>query len=245
MKTTLIRKTMVGLLPLLLLLPATFAAQIWNTANDFSAVNNPNGVWQYGYESTLGGALILYNVPTTLGTGLNYWTSSNTGADPNPNVSHNPSTSPVAAFDFVSQPNETQFHPGASGQFSVFRWTAPFAGMFSIQADFVGLGNSSTTDLHILVNGSSVFDGAINGKGMTTAFNSTQSFVAGSTVDFAVGFGADGNYFSDTTGIDATIRSSVPEPGSTFLLLLGSVGAVFSLRRMFSRQHARPADLRL
>jgi hypothetical protein len=38
----------------------------------------------------------------------------------------------------------------------------------------------------------------------------TESVVAGETVDFTVGYGIDGDYFGDATGLDATIRLVVP-----------------------------------
>jgi hypothetical protein len=187
MKTKRKLKQMFGLFGIMLLPISSITAQSWNSADDFSAVNNPNGVWQYGYETTLGGAFTLYDLPFTPVTGLNNWSSSSIGVDPN--VLHNASASPVAIADFVIQPNQTSFHPGPNGEFSIYRWTAPTVGTFSIQADFVGLGTSSTTDLHILIDGISIFNGEINGPGMTTAFDTTQLLTAGSIVDFAVGFG--------------------------------------------------------
>jgi len=35
-------------------------AGIYDIAADFSTNSNPNGVWSYGYATTLGGTLILY-----------------------------------------------------------------------------------------------------------------------------------------------------------------------------------------
>src|SRR5262245_50818527 len=131
-------KSTFGLLALAVLPGSGMNAQSWNSADNFSAANNPNGVWQYGYEMSLGGAFTLFDIRTTRGTGLDYWTSSSLGNDPD--VSHNPSTSPVAGpdNDFVLGPNRTAFHPGPNGEFGIFRWTAPSAGLFSIHADFLG-----------------------------------------------------------------------------------------------------------
>jgi hypothetical protein len=225
-------KSMFGLLVLALLPASGTNAQSWNTAEDFSAVNNPNGVWQYGYEATLGEAFVLFDVRTNRESGLDYWISSLLGLDPD--VSHNPSSSPVAgpSDDFVLGPNSTAFHPGPNGEFGIFRWTAPTAGLFSIHADFVGLGMRSTTDLHVLVDGVPVFSDAINGPGMTAAFDTLQPLVSGSTVDFAVGFG-NGNYMSDTTGINATI-AVVPESSSLALVAAGGLtvaGSVATCRK--------------
>jgi hypothetical protein len=195
-----------GIFAFLPLLQSDCVAQIWSTADQFSATNNPSAVWQYGYQTNLGGTFNAYDTPTSLGTPLDYWVSSNVG-NPNPNVSYNPTASAVAAFDFVLQSHQTAFHPGPNGEFSIFRWTAPNTGAFAIHADFVGLGERSATDLHVLVNGTSIFDGAIDGQGTTTAFDTTATLTAGGTVDFAVGYGSSQSYLNDTTGINATIAA--------------------------------------
>lgn len=209
------------------LLAAPARAQSWSASDDFSPTNNPNGAWRYGYETALGGAFTDYNVSTTLGTGLDFWRASNVGNEPN--LFHNSSENPVEAFDFVLQPDQTAFHPGPTGQFSVFRWTAPRDGLFSIHADFVGLGSSSTTDPHVLINGVPLFNGTINGQGMTTAFDIDQSLVTGDIVDFAVGFGSNGTFVGDTTGINAMIMDSllVPEPSTLLLFVFGGLTLVW------------------
>jgi len=57
----------------------------------------------------------------------------------------------------------------------------------------------------------------------------TISLAAGDTIDFAVGYGANGDYFFDSTGINATV-GAVPEP-ATAALLLGGVLAVLQAAR--------------
>jgi hypothetical protein len=47
----------------------------------------------------------------------------------------------------------------------------------------------------------------------------TITVALGGIVDFAVGYGTDGSYYNDTTGLSATI-TTVPVPST--LLLLGS-----------------------
>jgi len=208
-----------GIFAFLPLLQSGVAAQIWNAADQFSPANNPSAAWQYGYQTNLGGVFIAYNAPSSLGTPLNYWTSSDIGI--NPNVSHNPTSNAQAVADFVLQPNHTAFHPGPNGQFSIYRWTAPSTGGFAIHADFVGLGLRSATDLHVLVNGTPVFNGALNGQGTTTAFDTTNSLTTGGTVDFAVGFGSSQDYFNDTTGINAII-TALQQPVPLNIQLNGS-----------------------
>jgi hypothetical protein len=127
-------------------------AATYVAANDFSTTNNPNGVWQYGLKTTLGSPFILLDTPTRRGTDLDFWTNSNN----EPSVFHNANATPTSAFsDFTLQPNQTAFHPGQAGEFSIFRWTAPNDGTYALHADFVGLGSSSTPRLIFLSHRSS------------------------------------------------------------------------------------------
>jgi Ca2+-binding RTX toxin-like protein len=77
--------------------------------------------------------------------------------------------------------------------------------------DFVG---PTTTDVHVLHNGVSLFDGVVNGYGPGSgpSFSGNVSVTAGDTIDFAVGYGPDGNCYFDTTGIAATITTPAPAP---------------------------------
>ena len=42
-------------------------AASFDAFTDFSTASNPNGVWTYGFETTLGGALTLYDQPSQQG----------------------------------------------------------------------------------------------------------------------------------------------------------------------------------
>lgn len=103
----------------------------------------------------------------------------------------------------------------------------------------------TTTDVHILLNGTSLVSGYVNGFGPTSdlTFSVPLNLNAGDHIDFAVGFGSNGNFLGDTTGLDATI-SSVPEPSGLVLLLFGS-GALALVRRRRNDQAAeRPGRIR-
>ena len=62
-------------------------------------------------------------------------------------------------------------------------------------------------------------------RGSGPSFMTTLTLHTGDTVDFAVGFGTDGSYLFDSTGIAATL-TSVPEPASLTLLAVGAVGVL-------------------
>ena len=103
-------------------------------------------------------------------------------------------------------------HPGSNGDYSILRWTAPNQGSYFLSTIFSGLENLTTSDVHVLYNGTSLFDENIDGFGLTAArnFSTNLSLATGDTLDFAVGFGSNRNYFNDTAGIQAVIATPVP-----------------------------------
>jgi hypothetical protein len=124
-------------------------------------------------------------------------------------------------------------HPDPGGIASDVRWTAPSNGTYSIAGLFEGVdyAGPTTTDVHILLNGSSLFADNINSYLVPSKFSLVESLSAGDTIDFAVGFGTDGNYLFDSTGlagsITGTTASGVPEPATTFLIGLGLAAIVW------------------
>jgi hypothetical protein len=107
------------------------------------------------------------------------------------------------------------------------RWTAPDDGVFSIAATFTGLDfiGPTTTDVHVLYDGKSVFDGLVEGFGSVSAasFQGSLAVARGDTIDFTVGVGPDGTYDFDNTGLAAAI-APVPEPSTLLLLAVGTLG---------------------
>ena len=215
------------------------AAQTYDAAGDFSASANPNGVWSYGYENTLGGTLNLYTAQFTPTANIAGW-NNNISADV-PLVIKNFGTTADSSFaDIVLQAGQLAFHPGPQDQFSVVRFTAAQDGLFSLTSGFVPVTtDGTTTDVHVLENGLSLFDGNVSGTynapNGTSYNNDALSLHAGDTLDFAVGYGADGNYGSDSTGISATlVAAPVPEASTTIslgLMLALGLGAVAVARR--------------
>ena len=98
-------------------------------------------------------------------------------------------------------------HPSCTGKLSVVRWTAPTAGSFNVVGLFQGIDTRGTsTDVHVLQNSTTaLLTSNITGFGAQVAFSFTVSFAAGDTLDFVVGWGADGDYNDDSTGLAVTI----------------------------------------
>lgn len=185
--------------------------------DDFSSVSNPvpGGAWKYGVMSALGGIFSAY---PTLGTyyvqdsplPLSIWQ----GSHYDPNVMKNENSAPITSnMDWVYHPVSTylHLHPGADGEYTVVRFTAATSGSYSVDAAFRSLrlgGPDTTTDVHVLVNGTSVFSGAINGhySDGEVPYQATLSLKACDTVDLAVGYGSNNDYYYDSTGLRASIQ---------------------------------------
>jgi hypothetical protein len=89
--------------------------------------------------------------------------------------------------------------------------------MYKISAQFEGVHVWSTTDVHVLHNGTSLFDADIDGYGgdpafrkvqgasPTAAYSSQIEMKASDTVTFAVGYGKNKTNSGDTTGLFARV----------------------------------------
>jgi len=202
------------------------AAQTYNVVGDFSISSNPNGAWSYGSSTGLAAAFIPSSIPSNnvVGLPLEGWLGTVDGFYPYQLL--NTSAHNVTNANTVYQPGQLGLHPGPQGQYSVVRWTAPLSGTFSINATFSGLSLlGDSTDVHIFLDGVSIFNSTVNGTPAPTSYSGLQSIVAGDRIDFVVGNGGNG-YTEDTTALTATI---VPE--QTTLGLVGmSLGCLFSLR---------------
>ena len=208
---------------------AAAQATSWAAAGDFSAASNPNGAWSYGWSASRGSAFNLDTVATTV-SGVNVWNYSATQVEPDvffngTSNTINPSgTNPIPAGTLA-------FHPGPLGQNAVVRWTAPSTGAYAIAATFTGRDfvGPTTTDVAVLSNGGLLWSGEVTGYlAMQSYAASRLDLIAGDTVDFTVGFGTDGTYSYDSTGLSADISQfdttppvvsiTTPAGGATYTL---------------------------
>jgi len=214
------------------------AGTSYNNATDFSPTSNPNGVWSYGYlaagSTPNSSTFTLYGNNGTVAGGIEYWNIAGGNLTP-PEIFYNPSSSVVSFSTITMQPNQAAFHPGPNDEYSDYRFIAPVSGSYSLTTLFTGIDTvGTTTDVHVLDNGTLLFSANINGYLATSSFNTSLSLTAGDLVDFAVGFGSNGNYFFDSTALDAILTlnaATVPEPSCLALLGIASCVLVGYRRR--------------
>ena len=107
----------------------------------------------------------------------------------------------------VLPPLRLTMHPGPQGQPSVVRWTSPVTTTVEVAAHFYTQnGTASGVDVHILVNDLSIFDHLLPGAGDAQSHCTEVEVTPGDTIDFVLG--ANGNWDSDSTGLDVSIRFS-------------------------------------
>lgn len=195
---------------------ARAGTSVWDAANDFSATSNPAGAWSYGWSQSRGSGFELLPTLQTVNSGaIEFWTGSGDGTT-EPDVFYNDSDAVVNPAGTNPIPaHSLGFHPGPAGQNAIVRWTAPSSGTFDVNATFTGRDDvgGTTTDVAVLLDGSTpLWSASVNGYLDSHSFEQALSLTAGATVDFTVGYGSDGNYFYDSTGLDATISQADTRP---------------------------------
>jgi sugar lactone lactonase YvrE len=191
----------------------------------WAAGNNPNGVWRYGWTTFNSGPLPLFT--------RHYLPAANNGLeqmwdDPNESAGFTPSVARNSGGDFNNgnvtfKAGALILHPdGPSGHdYTHVIFTAPTAGSYSLAGDFFAQQNNINVDVHVLVNGVSVFDSTITSNGISRPFSRTFGLSAGDTIDFAVGPNGNFSLHAGNTGLHATI-TGVPQNA---VLVTSSLGA--------------------
>jgi len=196
-------------------------AATYDLAADFSLVRNPNGPWEYGFSASTSLApdrFTLASVADARGT-IGFW---HPAAAYYPYLASNPTrrTRADPTRSWALRPGEVALEASNTGQPAIVRFVVPRAGRYRVKARFAGIHfGLSSTDVHVLINGVPVFDALIDGYGGDRAFHAiegrspratfvgTRRMAAGAVVTFAVGYGANGTHFNDTTGLRVRIQA--------------------------------------
>jgi RHS repeat-associated protein len=222
-----------------------FTAPTYDASAQFSAIANPNGPWTYGSTPKRGGVFTAYPFPGQQGGMPTWFLTAPTSGTTVPLISFN-NTGVQTISGAIVPPNTLLMHPGAAGENSVLRWTAPAAGTYLVQGRFFAV-TSTTTDVAVLLNSSTtLLSGNVNGTGSGTSgvpFTLVRALNAGDILDFTVGFGTNNNNANDSTGFTLTITpagdpvttASFSMAGDYELRLVGYDGELFG----FSDTHVR------
>jgi predicted aconitase with swiveling domain len=182
---------------------------------DFAiAAGNPNGVWSYGWQGTLGGAFNLFTHSKfsydPAGVPVEVWDKP----DSVPAVQHNNSTTNVVVDggEAIFLPETTWFYPGVQGQpenFGVIRFRVPMGrdGIYDLATTVRPVWDGPTqrdADFHVLRNGSELFGIALSGTNSATYTNRV-GLAGGETIDFVIGRGADNSFIGTGLKIVATL----------------------------------------
>lgn len=202
---------------------------IYNASSEFSLASSTNGVWTYGYSTTLGGPLIPYDQMMAFGSIQRHLHNIGSAT---PSITYNPTSNPIAVSSALYAAQTIVLHPGPNNEYSILRFTAPADGTYNFQGFFYGTDSiGTTTNVAIQENATSFFTGNINGYGIGTAlgFGEEKILQSGDAIDFVVGYGSNGSYLYDSTALSLNVSADiVPEPSAT---LLGGLCSLLLLRR--------------
>ncbi len=202
-------------------------AETFSAVSDFPSITSStspiNGVWAYGYATTLSPVNFATDLPS-----VNYFGDGNAsgfsefGGNSLPTILQNTTgaTIPVEAVTIGPWPADLLLmHPGPNAQYSVLQFTAPVTGTYSVSGEFLEIGsnyggNGVTTDSVIQGGSTSLF--VAYSASTPASFNLSPHLTAGETLDFAVGLGPQGQFSYDSTGFNANISVPTPEPAGVF-----------------------------
>ena len=193
-------------------------AVIYDATVDFSAINNPNGVWSYGYSLTGGAgyAFTLFNTATISVTtpGWNASTYQTLGA---PTIWKNL----TGGVSFGATPGQILLHPGPNNYSpAILRFTAQTSGTYNFTAMFFP-GDTGIMNGAMILNNNDVAPlYYVASTDTTPSFSSSVLLQAGNTLDLAVG--NNGSFYFGNTPVSFVLSNSpIPEPGTYSLLLCG------------------------
>jgi len=202
--------------------------------SDFSAVNNPNGDWSYGFKTS--GVNDTFNIFTVNGTDVQsqytaeFWRNTNTDGVPGLYKIVSGNTFGVNGGVGIGL-GDLALHGGRLGEIATARWTAPATGLYDISGFFKSGDSTSqfgNVDAYVYQNSAQLFS-SLN-TGVDEAFSlSSVSVTMGDTIDIMVGTGKD-EFFYDSTPVELSI-TAVPEPASMIALGLGAAALLRRKRK--------------
>jgi hypothetical protein len=185
---------------------------------DFSVAANPNGVWSYGWKSTLAGEFTLLAQAGSYSDGEVPFEEWQLASGEIPIVLRNASTNLTwNGGEGDMPPGAVWIYPGFNGwtqNFCVVRFTVPGQGNgrylleSAAESRLSGI-SSKDSDYHVVVNGVEVF-GIFLPPNARTGYTNEFLLNHGDTVDFMTGRGADGDAYGSGLRLRATLITPAP-----------------------------------
>jgi hypothetical protein len=194
-------------------------------AAGYATASNPDGVWSYGYSSTVTGPVTLYNTQVQGVDSPNeqMWVSSASnccGASPSVGFNNGP------AFDngnVAAAANQMILVASVfQGLTTDLVFTAPTSGQYSLTSSFIGDQRLIGVNVAVLENNLLLFSSSVNSFNQIVPFNTSLTLNAGDTIEFAVTTGSG----LQNTGLDVSI-SATPLPSTWGMMLTGLLGFGF------------------
>lgn len=179
----------------------------YNIVRDWSSEYNPYGVWTCGYKTDWHAPFTVDAVAGSGLSGISSWWPSIVGESPD--INHNDTNKKVCGGTWCVPTNYISMHPGHNGELSVLRFTAPETGTYILRVWYEGLDWALPTSSTFAVvhdsNGYLLKTQVGNYHQRNTFSPRPMKLAKGETLDFMVGWGMDGKYFGDATGLAVRI----------------------------------------
>jgi hypothetical protein len=201
-------------------------ATVYDAVQGFS-LSNPSGVWSYSYAGTPFSTA----VPTPNTLGVPYWWTGQ-GVPNSAIVGQNVSGGTVTYLT-IQDPNNTLWIDPESWSNVAVTFTAPAAGNYTVNGDFLGIDTGERTHgVEALVNGLPFYLNTISAYGASDPFGAIVPLTAGGTISFLVDGGSLDNcgFCNLSTALTVQI-STVPEPAGWAMMLTGFFALGAALRR--------------
>lgn len=186
----------------------------FDISKDFSIASNPNGVWSYGWKSTLAGDYTPFvrSHASTFSNGVPFevWGHESDLPAVACNTSTNTGIGDGGAAVFP--PGTLWFVGGWDGRpenFCVIRFTVPShkAGVYRLESEIrpqLDGALSQDGDYHVVVNGLEVY-GEFLPPNFVSGYTNVLVLAEGDTVDFLAGRGADGRQWGSGLKLQGTL----------------------------------------
>lgn len=188
-------------------------ATVYDATKDFSS-SNPNGVWQYGWESTFGNFNSLSTYTTVNNNAsLPAWSSlKDTAASLYKALVYKNNGSTTIYGDDVA-PGRLVLHPGYLNEYATIRFTAPESANYKIYAKAFSNGVYAAdptvyeTDVTILLNGQIIGSTVSTNSSPVVLDNVLKALNKNDTVDLLIG--SKGSYYGDSTPIEFVVTPQI------------------------------------